>query len=774
MKLSQLLTQMRAAPELAELITAWRVAPSTEGSFAEFPPRVDPRLIDVLSSRGIERLFTHQALAIEAAQRGENFILVTPTASGKTLCYNIPVLNSLLEDPHSRAIYLFPTKALSQDQLDELHGLITALNVDIKTYTYDGDTPVNARKAIRTAGHIVITNPDMLHTGILPHHTKWVKLFENLKYVIIDEVHQYRGVFGSHLANVIRRLKRICNWYGTKPIFILSSATIANPEELARKLIEEEVLLIDNDGSPKGKKHFIFYNPPVVNQELGIRRSSVHEARSLTTNFLLNDIQTIVFARTRQTVEIVLSYLRGDMKFKGWDKNKVRGYRGGYLPQQRREIERGLRDGEVRGVVSTNALELGIDIGQLDACVIAGYPGTITSTWQQAGRAGRRADVSCAVLVASSAPLDQYIITHPEYFFSQSPEHALINPDNLLILLGHIRCAAFELPFREGERYAGQSIDQILDFLEEQGILHKVEDTYHWSTESYPADEINLRTAARDNVVIIDTTGDEPRVIGEVDSFSAPTMVHEEAIYIHEGEQYQIEKLDWEEKKAYATQVEVDYYTDANLAVQVRVIDRFESAEFDGCNKAHGEVLVSALPTIYKKIKMWTHENVGWGDVRLPEQEIQTTAYWLTFPERVTGLFTRADLESGLVGLSNVLVNVAPLFLMCDPRDIGVKPEVRSPHTEQATIFIYDKVPAGIGFAEKLYQIHDRLLDTAEQLVRDCGCASGCPSCVGPEGEIGSYGKRNALRLIAEARKGGSRHENSRPPKEGEGKFPPR
>ena len=754
MNLTQLLTQLRTAPELAERVTAWKVASGKEGSFTDFPPSVDDRLIDVLRSQGIKRLFTHQALAIEAAQRGENFIVVTPTASGKTLCYNIPVLNSLLEHPHSRAIYLFPTKALSQDQLDELHGLITALDVDIKTYTYDGDTPVNARKAIRAAGHIVITNPDMLHTGILPHHTKWVKLFENLRYVIIDEVHQYRGVFGSHLANVIRRLKRICDWYGTKPIFILSSATIANPEELARRLIEEEVLLIDEDGSPKGRKHFIFYNPPVVNKELGIRRSSVHEARSLAKDFLFNDIQTIVFARTRKTVEILLSYLKEDMKFNNRDEEKVRGYRGGYLPKQRREIEGGLRDGEVRGVVATNALELGIDIGQLDACVITGYPGTITSTWQQAGRAGRRADVSCAILVASSAPLDQYIVTHPDYFFSQSPEHALINPDNLLILISHIKCAAFELPFGEGEPYGGQSIDQILDFLDEQGILHKVEGTYHWSTESYPAEEISLRTAARDNVVIIDTTEVEPRVIGEVDSFSAPTMVHEEAIYIHEGEQYQIERLDWEGKKAYATKVEVDYYTDANLAVQVRVIDQFESESCDRCSKAHGEVLVSALPTIYKKIKMWTHENVGWGDIRLPEQEMQTTAYWLAFPQRVTGMLTRADLESGLVGLSNVLVNVAPLFLMCDPRDIGVKPEVRSPHTGEATIFIYDRVPAGIGFAEKLYRIHDQLLDTAERLVRDCGCAQGCPSCVGPVGEIGPYGKRNALRLIAEARKG--------------------
>jgi DEAD/DEAH box helicase domain-containing protein len=750
--LRQVLTQMQATPELRDQVTAWKVTEPSAGSFAEFPPGVDPRLVQVLHQRGIERLFTHQREAIEAVQNGENVVVVTPTASGKTLCYNVPILNSLLENPESRAVYLFPTKALSQDQLDELHDLITALNVDIKTYTYDGDTPVNARKAIRAAGHVVISNPDMLHTGILPHHTKWVKLFENLQYVVIDEVHQYRGVFGSHLANVIRRLKRICQWYGTKPTFILCSATIANPEELASKLIEEEVHVIQNDGSPKGEKHFVFYNPPVVNKELGIRRSSVHEARSLARNFLLNDVQTIVFARRRKTVELLLSYLQDDVKGTRKGRSQVRGYRGGYLPRERREIEKGLREGQVRGVVATNALELGIDIGALDACVITGYPGTITSTWQQAGRAGRRADVSCAVLVASSSPLDQYIITHPQYFFSQPPEHALVNADNLLILLSHIKCAAFELPFQEGERYGNQSIQEILQFLEEQGILHKAGDTYHWSADAYPAEEISLRTAARDNFVIVDSSSPEPQVIGEVDSFSAPTTVHEDAIYIHQGEQYQIDKLDWEGKKAYATHVDVDYYTQASLAVEVRVLDQFAAQPSPRCNKAHGEVLVSALATIYKKIKLWTHENIGWGDVRLPEQDMQTTAYWLSFPEAATRTFKASDLESGLVGLSNVLGNVAPLFLMCDPGDVGVKPEVRSPHTKQPTIFIYDKIPAGIGFAEKLYRLHDQLLDSAEQLIRDCSCATGCPSCVGPEDEIGAGGRRHALRLLEEAR----------------------
>ncbi len=756
MNVSQLLEQMKEDRQFLSRFTAWRVQPPKEASFVDFPPNVDSRLAAVLRARGIQRLYAHQAQATEAAQKGHNFVVVTPAASGKTLCYNIPVLTSLLGNPHARALYLFPTKALSQDQMDELHELITALDVDVKMYTYDGDTPTNARRAIRAAGHIVITNPDMLHTGILPHHTKWVKLFENLEYVVIDEVHQYRGVFGSHVANAIRRLKRICNWYGSKPVFMLSSATIANPEELARRLIEEDVVVIDDDGSPKGTKHFMFCNPPVINKELGVRRSSVHEARSLVDSFLANDIQTIAFARTRKTVELLLSYLKEEARRKSRGEKAVRGYRGGYLPKERREIEKGLRDGEIRGVVATNALELGIDIGQLDASVMVGYPGSVASTWQQAGRAGRKAGTSCAVLVANSSPLDQFIITHPDYFFSQSPEHALINPDNLLILLSHIKCAAFELPFATDERYSQQSIIEILDFLEQQGIVHKAEGIYHWSADSYPADEISLRTAARDNVVIIDTTVVPPHVVGEVDSFSAPTMVHEGAIYIHEGSQFHIEKLDWEEKKAYAKKVDVDYYTVANLAVDVRVIDQFESRDVAGCSKTHGEIVVTALPTIYKKLKLWTNENIGWGDIRLPEQEMQTTAYWLSFAPLVTQSFAPADLESGLAGLSNVLVNIAPLFLMCDPEDVGVKAEIRSPHTKEPTIFIYDRVPAGIGFAEKLYLVHDQVLDAAEELVRDCGCAEGCPSCVGPLGEVGARGKGNALRLIVEARRGHS------------------
>lgn len=749
MNLQQVVDQMRSSPDMMERVTAWRVIPARPPAFADFPPHLDAGLIGALQKKGISRLYTHQAAAIGAVGRGDNIAVVTDTASGKTLCYMVPVLNALLGDPESRAIFLFPTKALSQDQLTNLYEMIRILNVDIKTYTYDGDTPANARRAVRAAGHIVITNPDMLHTGILPHHTKWVRLFENLKFVVIDEVHQYRGVFGSHVANVIRRLKRICAFYGSKPQFILSSATIANPVELATKLVEEAVTLIDNDGSPRGQKHFIFYNPPVVNRELGIRASSLLEARSLARNFLLNGIQTIVFGRTRRTVELLLTYLQEDLPTPIGRDGAVRGYRGGYLPDERREIERGLREGQVRAVAATNALELGIDIGQLDACVMTGYPGTITSTWQQAGRAGRRNDVSCAMLVASSNPLDQFIITHPDYFFGQSPEQALINPDNLLILMSHLRCAAFELPFRKGEKFGVETTEEILGFLEEEGILHSDEEAWHWMAESYPADEISLRMASSDNVVIIDTT-EGADVVGEVDTFSAPLLVHEGAIYMHQGQQYHVDKLDWDERKAYVHRVDVDHYTDANLAVEVRVLDRHESSEQPNSTRSWGEVLVSATPTIYKKIKLFSHENVGWGDIRLPSQELQTTAYWLHLPKGVRSKLGRDVIKGGLLGVSHVLANVAPLYLMCDPRDLGVVAQLRSPFTEAPTIFIYDRVPAGIGFSERLYSLHEELLRRAAELIESCECDTGCPSCVGPVNLVGQSGKHSALLILRE------------------------
>lgn len=750
MNLEQLLQYIKNNEQIEKSITHWERIPPREAQFTPFPDRIDPRIKKALEEKGIYRLYSHQSEAFSSVNQGKNIVVVTPTASGKTMCYNIPVLDAIVKDEESRALFLFPTKALAQDQMAELHELITYAGVNVKTFTYDGDTPQSARKAIRQAGHIVVTNPDMLHSGILPHHTKWTKLFENLKFVIIDEIHQYRGVFGSHMANVIRRLRRICDFYGSKPQFICCSATIANPGELAGRIIGEEVEVIDNNGAPSGEKHIIFYNPPVVNRELGIRRSSIMDARRIAEMLIKNSIQTIIFTKSRLNVEVMVTYLKDIYKDRMNQEDKIRGYRGGYLPNQRREIERKMRNGEIMGIVATNALELGVDIGSLEVCIMCGYPGTISSTWQQSGRAGRKNTISAAFLVASSSPIDQYIITHPEYFFGKSPENGLLNPDNLAILLSHIKCAAFELPFTDDEKFGVETTQEILSFLEEAKILRHVANRWHWMSETFPADDISLRSASNENFIIIDITNPERRVIGECDRFAAPMLIHEEAIYIHEGQQYQVEKLDYEEKKAYVRVVDVDYYTDANLAVELKVIDVFREKEDKNIMKCSGEVMVTALVTMFKKIKFYTHENIGSGPVNLPETSMHTTSYWISFPEELPEDMTQTDIQNGLLGLSNVLSNSAPIFLMCDPRDISVVYQVKSPFTQRSTIYIYDNYPGGVGFSDKLFELHKEILMTAEEMIKHCGCEEGCPSCVGPLNEFSGSGnpKETTLRLL--------------------------
>ncbi|MGI8968085.1 MAG: DEAD/DEAH box helicase [Chloroflexota bacterium] len=741
MQIDQIVEQLLNDPRQASTVAAYHDIPARAASLSPFPAGIEPRLIEALRRRGMDALYTHQRAAADAALSGKNVAVVTPTASGKTLCYNLPVLNGILTDPSARALYLFPTKALAQDQLHELHALIEHLNVDIKTYTYDGDTPQTARRAIRSAGHIVVTNPDMLHTGILPHHTRWFQLFENLRYVVIDELHVYRGVFGSHVANVIRRLRRLCRYYGSDPVFICCSATIANPRELAERVIDAPVLLVDENGAPSGRKHVLLVNPPVVNRQLGLRASSRIVARDVAVNFLRNSVQTIVFARSRTGVELLLGYLREAVA--PGKRDSVRGYRSGYLPLHRRQIEQGLRDGSVRGVVATNALELGIDIGALDACVVTGFPGTIASAWQQMGRAGRRHESSVAVLVLNSNPLDQFLAANPDYFFGKSPEAGLIDPNNLIVLVSHIKCAAFELPFEDGERFGVETTEEILQFLEEAGVLHHRTGVWHWTSDSFPAQEVSLRTAAADNVIIIDS-GPPARVVGEMDRSSAPTMLHEEAIYIHEGQQYQVEVLDLAEKKAYVSAVDVDYYTDAEQAVKIRVleVDRAEGG------RNHGQVEVTYLPTIYKKIRLQTQENVGWGQIHLDEDPFPTTAYWTTIPENIASSLPSAEMESGLRGLAHVIGQVAPIFLMCDPGDLAVWSEVKSTFTRAPTVYIYDRVPGGIGFSERLFRMHQQLLANAGTLVTKCPCARGCPSCIGPQFEGGLNPKLSALQLL--------------------------
>jgi DEAD/DEAH box helicase domain-containing protein len=728
-------------------ITLDQVIPASPAVYAPLPAELRPELAAALNRRGIERLYSHQAEAFDAVRHGRHLVVVTPTASGKTLCYNLPVLQRLLENPEKRALYVYPTKALAQDQLAELGALKSGLPIEVRVDTYDGDTPPGRRTAIREGGHVVMTNPDMLHTGLLPHHTRWRRLFSSLEFVVIDELHTYRGLFGSQVANVIRRLKRICAFYGSHPTFICASATIRNPLELARRLLEEEnIALVDRNGAPRGERRLIFYNPPLVSRDLGVRRSSMLEARRIASPWIRAAVQTIVFCRSRLQVEVMLSYLREDLAPRLDASRRVRGYRAGYLPLHRREIEAGLRNGEITAVVSTNALELGIDIGSLQCAVLVGYPGTIASTWQQLGRAGRRSG-SIGVFVASSSPLDQFIVRHPEYFLGTDPEEGLIDPDNLLLLAGHLQAGLFELPFMEDERLGAADVQELLRLFEEDGSATRSAGRWFWSRQAFPAEEVHLRRILADNVVIIDTSHPRPQVIGEMDQFTAPVLLHEEAVYLHEGAQYHVDRLDWDEKKAYVRPVEVDYYTDALASVTVQVLDTFASALGEGLGRSHGEVKITSLASMFKKIRFHTHENIGAGPIHLPEQTLHTTGYWITVDPGLWVLLGRESLEAGLQGMAHSLRHVASLRLMCDPRDLGSVAEVRSVSTQLPTVTIFEVYPGGVGFAARLYELHRELLDDAAALVRDCPCAAGCPSCIGPL-HLVEGAKEACLRLL--------------------------
>ncbi len=782
MNLEQIVEQtLRQGVYPAELQHRYLSARPAE--WRDLPGDLHPNLRAALSCRGVHRLYRHQAEAYTAAMAGQHLVVVTPTASGKTLCYNLPILQRMLCAPDAtRSLYLYPTKALAQDQQAELGLLVAAAGSDLQCSTYDGDTPTDRRAAIRQSGHLVLTNPDMLHAAILPHHARWVRLFEHLRFVVIDEVHTYRGVFGSHLANVLRRLRRIAAFYGSDPVFLCTSATIANPRELAENLTGHPMLQIDRNGAPAGPRHFFFYNPPLVHPALGVRKSPVAESVFWAERLLSNDVPTIVFGRGRLQVELLLTHLRGALGSRG---DRVHGYRGGYLPSERRAIERGLRAGTVTGVVSTNALELGVDIGSLQAAVLCGYPGSIASTWQQAGRAGRRLDPSLVVFVAGNDPLEQFLVRYPEFIIDQSPESGLINPENLYVLMNQLKCAAFELPFGDRESFGPGPTGSMLAFLAEEGILRKAGTEYHWMADHFPANDLSLR-GTEENVVIIDRTG-PPRVIGEIDAFGAMLMVHEEAIYLHEGTSYQVEVLDLAEKKAFVRHVDADYYTDADLATDLRVLDVLDgegpasgqappgaaagadpvlaglvrspeaapevasAAEatplFPG--RAWGEVLVTARATVFKKIRLETHENVGWGKIHLPERNLHTTAYWLSFPANLEAELGRQGLAAALVGVAHAIGGLAPLFVLCDPRDLRTVAQVKSPWNGLPTVFLWETAPGGVGLAEKLYEAHGELVRAAATDIADCACAQGCPACVGPPGPGDLARKVAALRALA-------------------------
>lgn len=773
-------------------------------TYADWPEALDPRIVSALQARGVDRLYRHQAEAIDSVLSGQHTVVVTPTASGKTLCYNLPVMQRVLEDRAARALYMFPTKALSQDQLAELVELDAKVGAELGVFTYDGDTPSDARRAVRTRGHVVITNPDMLHTGILPHHTRWSRFFSDLRYVVLDELHTYRGVFGSHIANVLRRLHRICEFHGSNPTFVMCSATIANPQEHAESLLGRPVRIVDRSGAPTGRKTVVFYNPPIISKELGIRRSYLSVTRRIASHFFREGVRGIIFASSRLNVEVLTRYLKDRFERTFEDEGKIRGYRGGYLPSVRREIERGLRAGKVLGVISTNALELGIDIGALELAILSGYPGTIASTWQQAGRAGRRHGESAVIMVGRSDPLDQFLMQNPNYFFEATPEHARINPDNLSILLSHLKCACFEIPMKTDEGFGHATVGELLEYLCENGVLYQAGGQFHWSDQTYPADGISLRTASPENFVVMDLEN-QNKVIAEVDWHSAPSTVYEDAIYLVEGRSYHVKELDYDQRRVYVRPVEVDYYTDAITDTSVDILDGFQKDERYGhFSYEHGEVHVAWRVSGFKKIKFDSRENVGFGDVNLPDHEMHTTSFWVTFHGAFLSTlpYRKADLIDGLTGLAYVLQHVAPLHLMCDVRDldrcigdraaayvelgpsrvdgriaIGEKPPEEEFNQEswmrlgaendqlperhgtlrladdldapfEPTLFLYDNFPGGIGFSPQIFDIFPTLLQHAEHLLLECACEEGCPSCVGPPTEVGAQAKGIALQLL--------------------------
>lgn len=860
MSISSLLNRWKTDATINENITAWQVIPAREPRFVPFPSTLHPALVKMLEKQSIKSLYTHQATTWSLARDGHNCVIVTGTASGKTLAYNLPVIDHLMHNPQARAMYLFPTKALAQDQLENLGNLFASGNeitlnenksrmdvnknlFGLKFAVYDGDTPTTARPIIRSNANIIISNPDMLHTGILPHHTIWVNFFKNLKFIVLDEIHVYRGVFGSHIANLMRRLKRITKFYGATVQFIMTSATIGNPLEHAQNLIEEPVFVVDEDGSGRGARHFLIYNPPVVDRRFGLRRSALQESARFGEELINYNLQTIIFSRTRRSVEIILTYLRDKLPQKSSISQSrpkielanvneiVRGYRGGYLPGQRREIERTLRQGKVKAVIATNALELGIDIGSIECSIMVGYPGTISSTWQQAGRAGRGEKTSLAVLIATSDPLDQFLAHHPYYFFEKTPENALINPNNLLILLDHLRCTAFELPLCEMDKFGNVSDTELAEFLDLlciSGVLHKSGDKYFWMSEHYPAEKISLRSASPKAVLLQTQQNEHWVTIGKIEAENASWMVHPQAIYLHEAKTFLVEQLDLEQGVANLCQVDVDYFTEPKSEISIQLNTLTAQSMCPGGVKAHGDITVTNQVTGFHQVKWFTHERISFGNLSLPPSTLITTGYWLSLSEqtvsslRQQGLWTNdpnvygpqwdsirsqvrtrdsyrcqlcgaveqnrshdvhhitpirsyisielanqlsnlitlcstchqkvettVRLRSGLAGLAYTLGHLAPLFLMCDTRDLGIHSDPISPLANgEPSIILYDQVPAGIGFSEHLFELHQEMISQAYDLVLKCECTDGCPSCVGPAGESGIGGKEETLAIV--------------------------
>ncbi len=732
MNVSQLIDFLQNNERFAHCISSVHEIPAREENSVDLPEDLPAALKTMLRAQGIRRLYSHQAETYNSVRQGKDVVVVTPTASGKSLSYLLPVLHRKLENPESRTLLLFPTKALSRDQQSAMESFSEAAKMQLRTFTYDGDTSATARNRIREAGDFVITNPDMLHAGILPHHTMWIRLFENLETIVVDEMHTYRGVFGSHFANVMRRLFRIAAFYGKTPRIICASATIGNPGELAEKLFERSFHVVDNNGAPSGRKVFLFYNPPVVQKELGIRASSAKEAARLGGLFVKNEVHSILFCRSRTRVEVLTNYLK---EAAGQKSRRVMAYRGGYLPQERRSIEKDLREGKLLAVVSTNALELGIDIGSLDVSITVGFPGSISSLLQQAGRAGRKQNDAISILIATSDATDQYVVQHPEFLIGRSPEHGRINPDNLLILVEHLKCAVFELPFKDGESFGRfTDVGELLNLFADSRIVTRSNDSYHWSDESYPANNISLRAGPRENFVIVDITetGRE-KIIGEIDRFAAPTTVHPHAIYMHQSEPYYVEELLWDDRIARIRKVQVDYYTDAQEKVDVSILESEVAGSCHTFDLYRGELQLQRRAVMFKKIKFETHENLGWGDIHLPELEMHTQGFWMLFRdlEELPGLDSDSRIGATLAGAAHALGVVAPIHAMCDPRDMRFHAEVRNPVFALPCIYAVDNFPGGLELSYYVLSNLEVISQAAHDHVASCPCEDGCPACIG-------------------------------------------
>lgn len=708
--------------------------PPRQAKFRDLSNPLPPPIAAILVKQGIHQLYSHQADAIEAVRRGENVVVVTGTASGKTLCYNLPVVETFLAEPHAKALYMYPTKALAQDQLRVLNSF-KALDpgLPIRAGTYDGDTPGDTRRKLRDEGNVVLTNPDMLHSGILPNHSRWSAFFSQLRYVVIDEIHSYRGIFGSNVGNVIRRLRRICMHYGAKPQFVAASATIGNPLEHAEVLVGEPFTAVTNDGSPRGPKRFVLWNPPFTDEGKVERRSPNFEAQQLMVDLILQGVQTICFVRARRTAEVLYRYVRDQLLEENPKlANVVRAYRGGYLADERREIEQLLFSGKLLGVTTTNALELGIDIGSLDAAILVGYPGSVASTWQQAGRAGRGDEEALVILIAQNQPVDQYLMQHTEYFFGQTPERAVIEPANPYILASHLRCACQELPVGEADcGIFGESAAEVMGLLEEDGQVFFQRGKWYWKGYAFPAQDVSLRNIDDNNYTIQDVTGDEPEVIGQLDEFSAFAQVHPEAIYMHKGDPYFVEHLDIAERIAYVRKGDYDYYTQAIDKTDIRIEETERDGRWRVSRVCFGPVTVTTIVYMFRKIKFYSRDSIGFGNVNVPPLTLETEALWLVPPafalQRVRD-HGRVP-EEGLLGVANAALGVLPLFVLCDPADVGSV--VDSSNLGTPAIFIYDRYPKGLGFAEKAHERIEEIMQAALHLVEECECEEGCPSCVG-------------------------------------------